>query len=64
MKTGSESIVAIIHRRRILLVGFVARVEDTRLPNKCLMFGQLVGGEGCVGGGGGGGGRVDEVSPG
>ena len=25
------------------------RMEDTRLP-KCVMFGELVGGEGCVGG--------------
>ena len=31
------------HRR------FVARMEDTRLP-KCVMFGELVGGAGCVGG--------------
>ena len=28
---------------------FVARMEDTRLP-KCVMFGELVGGAGCVGG--------------
>ena len=49
MKTGSESIEAILRRRRILFVGFVARVEDTRLP-KCVMFAELVGGAGCVGG--------------
>ena len=49
MNTGSESIEAIIRRRRILFAGFVARMEDTRLP-KCVMFGDLVGGEGCVGG--------------
>ena len=28
---------------------FVARMEDTRLP-KCVMFGEMVGGVGCVGG--------------
>ena len=36
-----------LHRRRILFEGFVARVEDTRLP-MCVMFGALVGGAGCV----------------
>ena len=45
MKTGSESIEAILRRRRILFAGFVARMEDTRLP-KCVMFGELVGGAG------------------
>ena len=49
IKTGSESIEAILRRRRILFAGFVARVEDTRLP-KCVMLGELVGGAGCVGG--------------
>ena len=34
--------------RRILFARFVARMEDTRLP-KCVMFGELVGGAGCVG---------------
>ena len=48
MKTGSERIEATLHRRRILFAGFVARMEDTRLP-KCVMFGELVGGAGCVG---------------
>ena len=33
----------------ILFAGFVARMKDTRLP-KCAMFGELVGGTGCVGG--------------
>ena len=28
---------------------FVARMEDTRLP-KCVMFGEMVGSAGCVGG--------------
>ena len=32
-----------MHRRWILLAGFVARMEDTRLL-KCVMFGELVGG--------------------
>ena len=51
MKTGSETVDAIMRgRRMVLLVGlFVARMEDTRLPN-CVMFGRLVGGAGCVGG--------------
>ena len=48
IKTGSESIEATLRRRRILFAGFVARMEDTRLP-KCVMFGELVGGAGCVG---------------
>ena len=47
--TGSESIEATLHRRRILFAGFVARMEDTRLP-KCVMFGEMAGGAGCVGG--------------
>ena len=49
MKTGSASIEATLRRRRILFAGFVARMEDTRLP-KCVMFGEMVGGAGCVGG--------------
>ena len=49
IKTGSESVEATLRRRRILFAGFVARMEDTRLP-KCVMFGELVGGAGCVGG--------------
>ena len=47
LKTGSESIEATLLRRRILFAGFVARMEDTRLP-KCVMFGEMVGGAGCV----------------
>ena len=47
--TGSESIEAILRRRWILFAGFVARMEDTRLP-KCVMFGEMVEGAGCVGG--------------
>ena len=38
-----------MRRRRILFAGFMARMEDMRLP-KCVMFGKLVGGSGCVGG--------------
>ena len=49
IKTASESIEATLRRRRILFAGFVARIEDTRLP-KCVMFGEMVGGAGCVGG--------------
>ena len=48
LKTGSESIEATLRRRRILFAGFVARMEDTRLP-KCVMFGEMVGGAICVG---------------
>ena len=48
IKTGSESIEVTLRRRRILFAGFVARIEDTRLP-KCVIFGELVGGAGCVG---------------
>ena len=48
-KTGSESIEVTLRRRWNLFAGFVARMEDTRLP-KCVMFGELVGGAGCVGG--------------
>ena len=43
VKTGSESIEATLRKRRILFAGFVARMEDTRLP-RCVMFGELLGG--------------------
>ena len=49
IKTKSESIEATLRSRRILFTGFVARMEDTRLP-KCVMLGELVGDAGCVGG--------------
>ena len=49
VKTGSESIEATLRRRRILVAGFVARMEDARLP-KCVMFGEMVEGASCVGG--------------
>ena len=45
VKTGSECIEATLSRRRILFAGFMARMEDTRLP-KCVMFGKMVGGAG------------------
>ena len=41
VKTGSESIEAILRKRRILFLGFVARMADTRLPKR-VMFGELV----------------------
>ena len=37
-----------MRRSRTVFAGFVARMEDARLP-KCLIFGELVGGAGCVG---------------
>ena len=48
IKTGSERIEATLHWRWILFAVFVVRMEDTRLP-KCRMFGELLGGVGCVG---------------
>ena len=61
IKTGSESIEATLRKRRISFAGFVARMEDTRLP-KCVMFGELVGGAGGLRGGPGK--RVNGVFPG
>ena len=49
IKTGSESIEAALRRMRILFAGFMARMENTTLP-KCVLFVELVGGAGCVGG--------------
>ena len=37
-------------RKQVLFAGFVARIEDTRRLPKCGIFGELVGGAGCVGG--------------
>ena len=48
-KTASESIEAIVRKRRILFAGFVARMEEERLPQR-VMFGELVGGKGYSGG--------------
>ena len=47
-KTASESIEAIVRKRRILFAGFVARMGEERLPRR-VMFGELVGGKGCSG---------------
>ena len=49
LKTRTENVEATSSRRRILFAGSVARMEDTRLP-KCVMFKEMVGGAGCVGG--------------
>ena len=59
MKTGNESIAAIMRRRRVLFAGFVARVEDTKLP-KCVMIGEPVGARAARGARK----RVDGASPG
>ena len=48
MTKGSESIEATLRRRWILFAGFMACMEDTRLP--CVLFGELVGSAGCMGG--------------
>ena len=42
IKTRSESIEATLRRGRIFFAGFVAGMEDTRLP-KCVMFREMVG---------------------
>ena len=47
VKTGNVSIETTLRRRRILFARFVAHMKDTRL-SKCVMFGELVGGAGCV----------------
>ena len=49
IKTGSESSEATLRSRRILFAGFEACMEDTRLP-KCVVFGELLGRAGCMGG--------------
>ena len=48
-KTASESIEAIVRKRRISFSGFLARMEEERLIQR-VMFGELVGGEGYAGG--------------
>ena len=48
-KTASESIEAIVRKRKILFEGFVARMGEKRLPQR-VMFGELVGGKGYTGG--------------
>ena len=49
IETGIDSIEATLRRRRILFAGFVARMEEMRLP-KCVIFGELVVGRGLCGG--------------
>ena len=46
---ASESIEAIVRKRRILFAGFVARMGEDRLPQR-VMFGEFVGGKGYSGG--------------
>ena len=48
-KTASESIEAIVRKRRILFAGFVALMGEERLPQR-VMFGEFVGGKGYPGG--------------
>ena len=48
-KTASESIEAMVRKRRIFFAGFVARMGEERLPQRA-MFGELVGGKGYSGG--------------
>ena len=50
IKTRSESIEETMRRRWILFAGFVARMEDTRLP-QCVVLRELMGVTGCLGGG-------------
>ena len=47
--TASESIEAIVRKRRMLLAGFVARMGEECLPQR-VMFGEFVGGKGYSGG--------------
>ena len=49
IETEKKSIEATIRRKKILFAGFVVRMEGTRLP-KFVMFGELVGSAGYVGG--------------
>ena len=48
-KTGCESVETRVRKRRILFAGFVARMGNERLPKR-VMFGELEGGKGYVGG--------------
>ena len=59
MKTESESIEAVMHRRWILFSGFVVRMEDEIA--ECVMFGEPGKGRGLRGEAGK---RVADVSPG
>ena len=48
-QADSESIKAIVRKRRILFAGFTAHMGEERLPQR-VMFGELVGGKGYSGG--------------
>ena len=48
-KTASESIEAIVRKRRILFAGFVGRMGEELLPQR-MVFWELVGGKGYSGG--------------
>ena len=48
-QTDSESVEAIVRKRRMLFAAFVARIGEERLPQR-VMFGGLVGGKGYSGG--------------
>ena len=48
-RTASESVEAIVRKRRIFVVEFVARMGEERLPQR-VMFWELVGGKGYSGG--------------
>ena len=48
-QTDSESVEAIVRKRRILFARFVARMGEERLPHG-VIFGELVGGKGYSGG--------------
>ena len=48
-KTGCENVETTVRKRRILFAGFVARMGNERLPKR-MMFGELEGGKGYVGG--------------
>ena len=60
MKMESESVDAVMRGGRTLFTGFVARMEDTRLPN-CVMFERVMRERAA---GEGGGVTVDGVPPG
>ena len=47
--TASESMEAVVRKRRILFAGFVARMGEERLPQR-VMSGEFVGGQGYSGG--------------
>ena len=48
-KTGCENVETTVRKRRILFAGFVARMGNERLPKR-VMFGELEGGKGYMGG--------------